>query len=113
MKTLQVVLAALALALTTTAAAQTLRDQLVGTWDFVVAEVTSPDGKRSYPFGESPKGILIFTSEGRFAQIHMARDVPKIKSNNRLTGTAEEYKAIMRRSLSVIATYTKEKAKKT
>ena len=113
MKLIQIALAALTLALMNAATAQTLKDQLVGTWDFVVAEVTSPDGKRSYPFGESPKGILIFTSEGRFAQIHMARDVPKIKSNNRLTGTAEEYKAIMRRSLSVFGTYTVDEAKKT
>jgi len=113
MKIIQIALAALSLALTTAAAAQSLRNQLVGTWDFVVAEVTAPDGKRSYPFGERPKGILIFTSEGRFAQIHVASDAPKIKSNNRLTGTAEEYGAIMRRSLSVFGTYTVDEAKKT
>jgi hypothetical protein len=64
----------------------------------------SPDGKKSFPFGETPKGILIFTADGRFAQIHVAGDVPKIASNNRLTGTAEEYAAIMRRSLSVFGT---------
>jgi hypothetical protein len=34
-----------------------LRNQLVGTWDFVVAEVKAPDGKISYPFGKSPKGF--------------------------------------------------------
>src|SRR5437763_4475713 len=68
-----------------------LKDRLVGTWNFVVAEVTAPDGKKSFPFGETPKGILIFTADGRFAQIHIAGDVPKIASNNRLTGTPEEY----------------------
>ena len=101
---MQIMLAALALALTTTATAQTLKNQLVGTWDFVVAEVKAPDGKKSFPFGESPKGILIFTPDGRFAQIHVAGDLPKIASNNRLTGTAEEYGAIMRGSLSVFGT---------
>ena len=71
------------------AAAQqkSLRDQIVGTWNFVVAEVVAPDGKKSFPFGETPKGILIFTAGGQFAQIHVASDVPKIASNNRLTGT--------------------------
>jgi len=106
-------LAALALALTTTATAQTLKTQLIGTWDFVVAEVKAPDGKISYPFGETPKGILIFTPDGRFAQIHVASDLPKIASNNRLTGTPEEYADIMRRSLSVFGTYTVDEAKKT
>src|SRR5215216_2475925 len=90
-----------------------LKDQLVGTWDFVVAEVTAPDGKKSFPFGETPKGILIFTPDGRFAQVHVASDVPKIASNNRLTGTPEEYATIMRRSISVFGTYTVDDAKKT
>jgi hypothetical protein len=107
--------AALALGLCTgeATAQTTLKQQLIGTWDFVVAEVTAPDGKKSYPFGEVPKGILIFTSDGRFAQVHVAGDAPKIASNNRLTGTAEEYAAIMRRSLSVFGTYTVDEDKKT
>jgi len=112
MKTIQIALAAFALALTNTATAQTLKNQLVGTWDFVVAEVTAPDGKKSYPFGKTPKGVLIFTSDGRFAQIHVG-DVPRIASNNRMTGTAEEYGAIMRGSLSVFGTYTVDEGKKT
>jgi hypothetical protein len=93
--------------------ATSLKDQIVGTWNFVVAEVTAPDGKKSFPFGETPKGILIFTADGRFAQIHIAGDVPKIASNNRLTGTPEEYAEIMRRSLSVFGTYTLDEANKT
>jgi hypothetical protein len=93
--------------------AKSLKDQIVGAWDFVVAEVTAPDGKKSFPFGETPKGVLVFTPEGRFAQIHIASDVPKIASNNRLTGTAEEYAEIMRRSVSVFGTYTVDEAKKT
>jgi hypothetical protein len=57
--------------------------------------------------------MLIFTPDGRFMQIHVAGDVPKIKSNNRLTGTPEEYAEIMRRSISVFGTYTIDEAKKT
>ena len=89
------------------------REQIVGTWNFVVAEVKAPDGKVSYPFGEKPKGILVFTPDGHFTQIHVASDVPRIASNNRLTGTPEEYAAIMRRSLSVFGTYTVDEDKKT
>ena len=92
---------------------KSLRDQIVGTWTFVVAEVVALDGKKSFPFGETPKGILIFTAGGQFAQIHVASDVPKIASNNRLTGTPEEYAAIMRRSLSVFGSYSVNEEKKT
>jgi hypothetical protein len=93
--------------------ATSLKAQIVGSWNFVVAEVTAPDGKKSFPFGETPKGILIFTPDGRFAQIHVAGDVPKIASNNRMTGTPEEYAAIMQRSLSVFGSYTVDEEKKT
>jgi hypothetical protein len=117
MKLKTVAAAMLALALSAGAAAAqpatNLKEQIVGTWNFVVAEVTAPDGKKSFPFGETPKGILIFTPDGRFAQIHVASDVPKIASNNRLTGTSEEYAAIMRRSLSVFGTYAVDEANKT
>jgi hypothetical protein len=114
-KTIFGVFAALAISLHAVHAqsAKSLKERIVGTWDFVVAEVTAPDGKKSFPFGETPKGILIFTPEGRFAQIHIAGDVPKIASNNRLTGTAEEYAEIMRRSVSVFGTYTIDEDKKT
>jgi len=113
MRLLQIVAAALVLAAGNAAAQQSLRDQLVGTWTFVVAEITAPDGAKSFPFGETPKGILVFTPDGHFAQIHIASDVPRIASNNRLNGTAEEYAAIMRRSLSIFGTYTVDEAKRT
>jgi hypothetical protein len=117
MKLRTIAAALLALALSAGAAAaqpaKSLKDQIVGTWDFVVAEVTAPDGKKSFPFGETPKGILILTADGRFAQIHVASDVPRIASNNRLTGTPEEYAGIMRHSLSVFGTYTVDEANKT
>ena len=116
------IFAALALVLTASqaltmsqASAQqkSLRDQLVGSWNFVVAEVVAPDGTKSFPFGETPRGILIFTAGGQFAQVHAASDLPKIASNNRLTGTPEEFAAIMRRSISVFGTYSVNEEKKT
>jgi hypothetical protein len=114
-RTIAAALFALALSAGAAAAqgANSLKDQIIGTWNFVVAEVTAPDGKKSFPFGETPKGILIFTADGRFAQIHVASDVPKIASNNRLTATPEECADIMRRSLSVFGTYTVDEEKKT
>jgi hypothetical protein len=105
---------ALAVAAAPAAAQQkSLRDQIVGTWNFVVAEVVAPDGKKSFPFGETPKGILIFTAGGQFVQVHVASDLPKIASNNRLTGTPEEYSTIMRRSISLFGTYAVDEEKKT
>lgn len=113
MKIAGVAVLALTLCAGNAVAQRSLKDQIVGTWDFVVAEVTAADGKKSFPFGETPKGVLIFTPDGRFAQIHVAGDVPKFASGNRLSGTAEEYAAINKRSLSVFGTYTVDEEKKT
>ena len=57
MKLAQIATAALLLAgAAGDAAAQqkTLKEQLVGTWHFVIAEITTPDGKKSFPFGPPP-----------------------------------------------------------
>src|SRR5215470_12230950 len=92
--------------------AKTLREQLVGTWTFVIAEITGADGRKTLPFGDKPKGMLIFTADGHFSQVHVAGDLPKIASSNRLGGTAEDNKAIVHGSLALFGTYTVDEDKK-
>lgn len=46
-------------------------------------------------------------------QIHIASEVPNIASNNRLSGTPDDYKAISQTSLSLFGTYTVDEDKKT
>jgi hypothetical protein len=92
--------------------AQTLKGKLVGTWKHVISEATTPDGKKSFAFGESPHGILIFTEDGQFVQVHIASDIPRFPSNSRLTGTAEENKAVVQRSIALFGTYSVDEAKK-
>ena len=109
-------LALLAIAIPLSAAAQpakSLRNQLVGTWSFVIAEIVTADGKKQLPFGDKPKGMLIFTADGHFSQVHVAGALPKIASGNRLAGTADENKAILAGSLALFGTYTVDEAKKT
>ena len=93
--------------------AKTLREQLVGTWSFVIAEITTADGKKTLPFGDKPKGMLIFTADGHFSQVHVAGDLPRIAGNNRLGGTDADHKAIVHGSLALFGTYTVDEEKKT
>ena len=97
MTVMRVIAATCALGLIVTGAvaqpAKTLKEQLIGTWDQVVSEATTPDGKKSFPFGEKPNGILIFTADGRFVQVHIASGIPKLAANSRTAGTADENKA--------------------
>jgi Lipocalin-like domain len=117
MKAPRILLALFVLGLSTNSAlaqaGKTLREQLVGTWDFVIAEITTADGKKSFPFGEHPKGQLIFTADGHFSQIHISGDLPKIASNNRLAGTDADNRAIVAGSLCLFGSYTVDETKKT
>jgi carbohydrate-selective porin OprB len=53
--------ALLALALSATAAAAqpaaSLKEQIVGSWNFVVAEITAPDGKNRFHSARRPKAF--------------------------------------------------------
>jgi hypothetical protein len=72
-----------------------LKDQLVGTWTLAVAEA----------FGPNPKGQLIFDANGHFSAALVRAALPKIASNNRSQGTADEYKTIMGGTLAFFGTY--------
>jgi hypothetical protein len=74
-----------------------LRQQLVGTWS-LVDQWVEQDGKKVHRFGTNPKGIAIYDANGRYAAILLRTDLPKFASNNPMTGTADEYKAIVQGS---------------
>jgi len=71
-----------------------LKEQLVGTWTIVSYEGIAPDGtKRQFA---NPKGLLIFDSGGRFAQVIARPDRPKFKSPGKptveeLAGATEDF----------------------
>jgi hypothetical protein len=93
--------------------AKSLREQLVGTWDFVIAEITAANGTKTLPFGDKPKGQVIFTADGRFSQVHVSGGLPRIASNNRLAGTDADNRAIVHGTLAFFGTYSVDEAKKT
>ena len=84
--------------------AQTAKD-LAGTWTLVSADTMRPDGSRVPTFGASPKGLLVFTDNGRFIYLLSRADLPKFASNNRTTGTPEENTAVVQGSNSTFGTY--------
>jgi hypothetical protein len=109
------VFATLAFGLVSSAAqaAETLQQQLVGTWNFVIAEIVTADGNKTLPFGDKPKGMIIFTADGHFSEVHVSGGLPKIASNNRLAGSDADNKAIVQGTLALFGTYTVDEDKKT
>jgi Lipocalin-like domain len=64
----------------TVAQQKTLKEQLVGTWMLVSAEVTPLTGAKRQDFGANAKGILILDAGGRYAAMIGDSDRPKFKT---------------------------------
>jgi hypothetical protein len=95
----------------TIAQQKSLKEQLVGTWTFVSATTKRPDG--SSQWGPNPKGLAIYTGNGRFSESVMRSDRTKFAANNRLQGTADDNKAAAQGTISTYGTYSVDEAKKT
>jgi hypothetical protein len=84
---------------------------LVGTWT-LVSVVTERDGRKSDTYGPNAKGLLLFDATGRYSIIFIAANLPKIVSDNRSAGTADENKAVIAGSFAHFGTYVVDEADK-
>ena len=89
------------------AAAQSssLRQQLVGTWNYASGYNLMPNGNRIDVQGPNGKGILMMDAGGNFAWTLIRSDVPKFASNNRQTGTDAENRAVVQGVITYYGTY--------
>ena len=108
-----VTVAALVIAVTsvTSAAAQSLKDQVIGTWMVVSAEMVRSDGTRVHMYGDEPQGILVLSADGTYVTINTRKDLPRISAGNRERATEEEAKAT-RGTLAYYGTYTVDEQKR-
>ena len=91
---------------------KSLKDQLVGAWSLLIVDNVLPEGNKP-AYGPNPNGIVIFDASGRYA-LELARsNNPRIVSNNRAQGTADENKTIVAGTLAHFGTYTVDEAGKT
>ena len=86
-------------------AQQSLKDQIVGTWS-AVSQYVEQEDQRIEPFGSNPKGIVVYDSNGRFVLFLQRASLPKFASGNRLTGSADENKAVVQGSIAYFGRYT-------
>jgi hypothetical protein len=71
-----------------------LRDQLIGAWKLVSYVEEPVDGSQpTYPLGERPQGIIMYTPDG-YMSAQLARpDRGRFTSGDWFKGTDEEYRA--------------------
>ena len=92
--------------LTAWAQATSVKDALVGAWSFVSVVSQSDDGTRAEPFGASPRGIIIFSPDGRFSLFQSSTNVPRLAANDRARATPEEAITVVRESIAYYGSYT-------
>lgn len=91
--------------------AQSAND-VVGTWT-LVSSITELDGKKTDQFGPGAKGMMSLDAGGRFMLTIIGADLPKFASNNRATGTPEENKVVVSKSIALFGIYSINLADKT
>lgn len=72
------------------AQAQTVRQQLVGTWKIVSGMMQVGDETKPTPLGPNIAGFMMYTPDGHFCFTAMTRDRPKIGGGDRGGGTVEQ-----------------------
>ena len=72
----------------------------------LVSSVTEKDGSKTDQFGAGAKGMLTLDADGHFMLTILGPDLPKFASNNRATGTQEENKAVVSKSIAMIGAYS-------
>jgi hypothetical protein len=97
------VLVSLGLLLLATPAFAQAKD-LVGSWTLVSSTVQQGSNTLQ-PFGADPRGALIFGADGRYVAMIARAGLPKFAGDNRLAGTAEEYKAIVNGAIAHFGSY--------
>lgn len=89
-----------------------LKEQLVGTWTLVSVVNIRPDGTKFDPTGGKALGLMMYDANSNFSFLNIRTDIPKLASNNRQKGTADEYKAVAEGVLSYFGRYSIDEAGK-
>ena len=86
-------------------------DDLRGTWT-LDSSVIERDGAKIDQFGSGARGMMTLAPDGQFMLTIIGPDLPRFSSNNRASGTAEENKAVISKSIAMIGVYSLDLAAK-
>ncbi len=86
---------------------------LSGTWTLLSVDNIYPDGSRVHPYGNNPKGLLVFDEKGNYAIQILKAIRPKVASGDKNKCTPEEYAALVQGSNAHYGKYTVDEVGKT
>lgn len=86
---------------------------LAGTWTLLSVDNIYPDGSRVHPYGNTPKGLLVFDQKGNYAIQILKAVRPQVASGDKNKCTPEEYTALVQGSNAHYGKYTVDTTGKT
>src|SRR5690348_6126065 len=89
---------------------QSLKDQLVGAWTLLSWEQKKGDGTKIERYGDAPKGIAFFDTDGRYIITVMRSDRANYANNTPWHGTPEENKETADGTITYFGTYSANEA---
>lgn len=92
---------------------KSLQEQLAGTWTYVAVDIVRPDGSRVPLYGPNPQGVATFDANGHYQLLTARAGLPRFASNDRMQGTADEYKAVVQGSIAHFGRYAVNEADQT
>ncbi|WP_368564965.1 lipocalin-like domain-containing protein [Pseudoxanthomonas sp. UTMC 1351] len=86
--------------------AETLASRLVGTWQVMEVVDTDPAGKVSHPYGEHPKGYIVYDPTGHLhVQLMRTPATPPFDAGDDAKGTEQEVRAAYDGYVAYFGTY--------
>ena len=84
---------------------------LAGRWTLVAADVQHPDGTIGRDYGADPKGMLLIDAHGNYSLQIFKSERPRFASNDKATGTPDEFREAVLGSSTHYGTLTVDPAK--
>ena len=78
---------------------------IAGTWTLNTWRRVDGDGNWTYPFGEHPRGILVYAEDGGMAVQMVVADRPKLDTSDPIGGSVEERAGAYSSCLSYFGEY--------
>ena len=90
-----------------------MKNRLINSWTLVSFEIRKESGEIVFPFGKDAKGMLIYTSSGKFSAQVMRNDRPKFKSDDQMNGSDEEIGTSFKGVISYFGDFTVDEKEST
>jgi len=88
----------------------TIKKALVGKWTMISSEGKTHAGKTFHPFGDNPKGCIIYTKDGYMSAHLMRPDRPQLPVDTFREITPDKFFESIKGYFSYFGTYTIQKS---